>query len=109
MAVAVDVDGTLPDLPAAVEVAAYRIVTEALTNAARHADARRARVSISAGDALRIEVCDDGHGIGDLGVHPSGVGLTSMRRRAEALGGDLAVSSTTGGTTVTATLPLRSS
>jgi signal transduction histidine kinase len=99
--------GSLPVLGPDVEVAAYRIITEALTNAARHADAHHARVEITADDALHIEVIDDGHGIRDLTAHP-GVGLTSMRRRAEALGGDLAVDSTTSGTTVSATLPLRS-
>ncbi|MFC4068887.1 sensor histidine kinase [Actinoplanes subglobosus] len=98
---------SLPTLGPDVEVTAYRIITEALTNVARHADAHHARVRISADEALHIEVTDDGHGIRDLTTH-SGVGLTSMRRRAEALGGDLAVESTTGGTTVSATLPLRS-
>lgn len=98
----------LPVLAPDVEVAAYRIITEALTNAARHAHARHAQVTISADEALHIAVSDDGHGIHpDAGI--AGVGLASMRSRAEALGGGLAVSSTAGGTVVSATLPLSSS
>ena len=53
----------LPELPAAVEVAAYRIVVEALTNVVRHADARTCQVRIRAGDDLTIEVDDDGRGL----------------------------------------------
>ncbi|MEU8661687.1 sensor histidine kinase, partial [Actinoplanes philippinensis] len=98
--------GTLPALGSDVEVAAYRIVTEALTNAARHARAERAWITITADDALHISVSDDGLGIRHEGPH-HGVGLASMRRRAEVLGGGLAVHSTMSGTTVTATLPLR--
>ncbi|GID31521.1 ATP-binding protein [Paractinoplanes brasiliensis] len=102
--VEVNADG-LPTLTPDVETAAYRIVTEALTNVARHAHAHHARVAISASDALHIAVSDDGRGI-----HPTssaGVGLTSMRRRAEALGGGFAVRTDDAGTTITATLPLR--
>ncbi|WP_199516833.1 sensor histidine kinase [Nucisporomicrobium flavum] len=98
----------LPVLAPDVEVAAYRIITEALTNAARHARAEHARVVISADDALHIAVSDDGHGMGSLDAS-AGVGLTSMRRRAEALGGEFGVRSTDAGTTITATLPLRRS
>ncbi|NMO53964.1 GAF domain-containing protein [Actinoplanes sp. TBRC 11911] len=98
--------GTLPVLAPDVEVTAYRIITEALTNAARHAHARQARVTIDADEALHIAVSDDGCGID--ADRTEGVGLSSMRRRAEALGGGLAVHSGDGGTTVTATLPLSS-
>ena len=108
-ALPVDVTATgLPVLATDVEVAAYRIITEALTNAARHAQARHARVTITADEALHIAVSDDGHGM-PADVATAGVGLSSMRRRAEALGGALAVDSGDGGTTVTATLPLSSS
>lgn len=96
--------GDLPVLPASVENAAYRITTEALTNAVRHAVARRVQVTLSApDDALLITVADDGGGVGTA---VPGVGLTSMRRRAETLGGELGVDSAETGTTVTATLPL---
>ncbi|GAA2688301.1 hypothetical protein Apa02nite_034840 [Actinoplanes palleronii] len=99
---------SLPTLAPDIEVAAYRIITEALTNTARHAHARHAHVKITADEALHIVVSDDGHGI-PASVGTTGVGLSSMHRRAEALGGALAVDSTDGGTTVTATLPLSSS
>jgi signal transduction histidine kinase len=98
---------SLPGLPPDIEVAAYRIITEALTNAARHAHARHAQVTITADEALHIAVSDDGCGI-PAAVTTAGVGLSSMRQRAEALGGGLAVDSTGGGTTITATLPLSS-
>ncbi len=99
----------LPALPAAVEVAAYRIVQEATTNAMRHASARRCRVSLaidSGGDGLCIEVEDDGNGIAT--DHPIGVGLASMRERAEELGGSFVIGrGPRGGTRVTARLPCR--
>lgn len=80
----------LPDLPAAVEAAAYRIATEALNNVARHAHARSATVSIGVttapdGSTLDIRVEDDGRGLPP--DHLAGVGLTSMRERATELGG----------------------
>jgi signal transduction histidine kinase len=94
----------LPALPPPVENAAYRITTEALTNAARHAEASAVRVTLAAPDgALEITVSDDGCGVGTA---VAGVGLTSMRHRAETLGGRLGVASAVTGTTVTATLPL---
>jgi signal transduction histidine kinase len=100
-----DVVADLPPLPPQVETAAYRITTEALTNAARHANARQVRISLTAPDrSLRITVADDGRGADADAI--AGVGLTSMRRRAEALGGHLDMQSGSGGTTITATLPL---
>jgi len=87
-----------------VENAAYRITTEALTNVARHARAQEVQVTLAATDkALEVTVSDDGCGVGTA---RAGVGLTSMRRRAETLGGRLGLSSGPGGTTITATLPL---
>lgn len=96
----------LPPLPAAVEVAAYRIATEALTNAARHSQACTSRVELRlTGASLHVEVRDDGVGIGP--GHSRGVGLTAMRERASELGGRCTVvPEGTGGTTVTAVLPL---
>jgi signal transduction histidine kinase len=97
----------LPELPAAVEVAAYRIAVEALTNAVRHADASACRVELAANDGstLRVQIVDDGHGL-PTGVVP-GVGLESIRARAEELGGSLELDRLTGGgTRVLALLPI---
>lgn len=105
--VTIAAEGPLDALPAAVEVAAYRIVAEAVTNCVKHARASTCRVVINAdGATLRLEVADDGVGFG--GPRPDGVGLGSMRERAEELGGALAVEQRPeGGTRVRATLPLR--
>jgi two-component system NarL family sensor kinase len=86
-----------PRLPAAVEVAAYRIAQEALTNVSRHANARHARVSISVADGLHLEIEDDGCGLRPDGL--AGVGLTSMRERATELGGLLEIIRPAGGGT----------
>jgi signal transduction histidine kinase len=95
----------LPDLPAAVEVAAYRITVEAMTNAVRHAGARLCRVRVEAGSQLTIEVTDDGRGLPSP-LRP-GTGIESMRERAEELGGAIAIEPRPGGgTRVLARLPL---
>lgn len=96
-----------PVLPAAVEVATFRIVEEAITNVARHSGATRCKVSVGfMNGKLGLRVCDDGKGIA-LGSEP-GVGTTSMRERAEELGGSMAVRSSPGeGTAVEAFLPTR--
>lgn len=95
----------LAGLPAAVEVAAYRTVAEALTNVVKHAGASSATVSmLRTSAALSVEVSDDGRGIADDVT--AGVGLLSMRERAEELGGQCQVSCPAGGgTTVHAWLP----
>jgi signal transduction histidine kinase len=93
-------------VPAAVEVAAFRIVTEAVTNVVRHAQARRCSVSLARdGSALRVVVCDDGTGRVD--GSPSGHGLATMRERAEELGGSLSIGAADPGLRVTAVLPTR--
>ena len=95
----------LPPLPAAMEVAAYRIAQEALTNVARHANARNCslRIWLDA-RALHLEVRDNGHGWqGD--VH-NGAGLVTMRERAAELGGVCTVTTGSAGTVVQAWLPL---
>jgi two-component system, NarL family, sensor kinase len=99
----------LPPLPAAVEVACYRIVQEAMTNVARHARARTCLVRLSLdeakNEALELEVVDDGVGIS--GDRRAGVGMTSMRERAAELGGTCVVEALpTSGTRVLARLPL---
>jgi signal transduction histidine kinase len=99
-------DGTLSDLPAAVEVAAYRIAQEGVTNAVRHGRAGRVEVRLrSREDALTVEVDDDGTGLAD-DARP-GVGLASMRERAAEVGGWCTVAAHPGGTLVTAHLPRR--
>ena len=97
----------LPPLRAAVEVAAYRIATEAVANAVRHAGAvdLHGRLSGCSGDDLLVEITDDGRGVPADAV--PGVGSTSMRERAAELGGTLDVTTAPGaGTTVRARLPL---
>jgi len=94
-------------LPAAVEVAAYRIALEAITNAVRHAGAHSCRVDISQNGGLVVEVADDGGGLPS--EYRPGIGITSMRERAEELGGSFDVETPLdGGTRVRALLPLRS-
>jgi two-component system NarL family sensor kinase len=108
--VAISAPETLPPLPAAVEVAGYRIITEAMTNAARHSGATRIDVRLTlAGDGLCIEVCDDGGADGRTtgGAWQPGFGLISMRERAAELGGSCqAGPAAGGGGRVTARLPL---
>jgi two-component system, NarL family, sensor kinase len=98
---------TLPALPAAVEVAAYRIVTEALTNIARHAHASRATVTVSVDDGFCLDVQDDGSArtANGHGWRP-GIGLQSMAERVAEVGGTLQVGPTPTGGRVQASLPL---
>lgn len=103
--VTVEADGDLTDLPAAVEVAAYRIACEALHNASRHAGATSCSVRLCLDGALSLEVADDGTGLPD--DYRPGTGLASMRERAEELGGSCTVEARpSGGTLVSARLPL---
>ena len=91
-------------LPAAVEVAAYRIALEAMTNTARHAHASHGLVRVSIDGALHLEITDDGTGLPD--GYRAGVGISSMRERAAELGGRCAISSSPAGTQILATIPL---
>jgi signal transduction histidine kinase len=105
--VSIDADQPLGELPAAVEVAAYRIVTEALTNVTRHSSAGSAVVSLAVRDGqLRVAVHDDGVNVG--GGWQPGVGLTSIRERAAELGGGCAIRLDRTGGRVDVTLPLPS-
>jgi two-component system, NarL family, sensor kinase len=93
-------------LPAAVEVAAFRIVAEAVNNVARHSGARHCTVRIALNGALELEVADDGRGI--RADARANVGLGSMRERAAELGGTLTISRRPGGgTRVHATIPVK--
>ena len=101
----VSADGDLTGLPAAVEVAAYRIAAEALINVHRHARACSCTVRLRRTEALELEITDDGTGIQP--DHPSGVGLLAMHERAAELGGTFQIDSRPGrGTRLTARLPL---
>ena len=101
----VEADDDVEPLPAAVEVAAYRITLEAVTNALRHSGAERCTVSLQREDGtLLLRVRDTGRG---LAADPgAGVGLTSMRERAEELGGTCTVTSGDTGTLVEVRLPI---
>jgi signal transduction histidine kinase len=101
------VSGVERPLPTAVELAAYRIIQEAITNVLRHADADRVRVLLDYGEEeLQVQVEDDGRGV-DV-TTTNGSGLLGMRERAQSLGGTLLVDhSTFGGARVAAVLPLQ--
>ncbi len=99
----------LPDVPAAVEVAVFRVVEEALTNVIRHARASECRVGlevvVNSPISLNLEIVDDGVGVP---ANPnSGIGLRSMRDRVEELGGRFEiVRLSNGGTRISASIPL---
>lgn len=102
----------LPILPAAVEVGAYRIVTEAFLNVVKHARANSCLIRMTLGEeegALRIEVTDNGIGVeSNTAPTEGGLGLYSLRERAEELGGSCSIREIAGGgTQVLAQLPLR--
>ena len=106
---AIVIDLALPPndstLPAAVEIAVYRITTEALTNVVRHAHASRCRVELAIGNHVELDITDDGVGIPD--PRRSGIGLQAMRERVRALGGTLAVTGARPhGTQIHARLPV---
>ncbi|WP_433225671.1 histidine kinase [Microtetraspora malaysiensis] len=95
----------LPALPAAVEVAAFRIASEAMTNVARHSGATRCRVAVEVGGSFELTVADNGCGTDRSTTR--GIGWTSMRERAAELGGSCTISSRPeGGLVVRAVLPL---
>ena len=102
----VDAPSSLPALPAAVEVSAYWIAQEALTNITRHANARSCHLRLAVETTvLRLEIEDDGTG---LATATAGVGLQTMRERATEVGGTCEIGSgAMGGTLVAAMLPWR--
>jgi signal transduction histidine kinase len=99
------VEGTPRELPAPVDVSAYRVVQESLTNTLKHARASRARIRVRYGrDGLEVEVADDGVGATST---EGGRGLAGMRERVTLLGGELSARNTPGGGfTVLARVPL---
>ena len=108
LSVALDLEDLTEPMPAATELALYRIATEALTNVVRHSNARRCQVRARRGaDEVVLEVSDDGQGLNDPSV--PGVGLRSMNERAAELGGRVALhDNSSGGLTVRVNLPLTS-
>jgi signal transduction histidine kinase len=109
LSVSVQAPRELPDLPAAVEVAVYRITQEALTNVARHAQAHSCVVRLAlkeeVNEEVGLEIVDNGVGI--PAERSAGVGLSSMRERASELGGSCVVEAAPeGGTRVLVHLPL---
>ncbi len=107
LTVSIDAPRFLPSLPAAVEVAVFRIAQEALTNVIRHAQANYCIIRLELDEAigmLKLEVKDNGRGLSSK--REVGVGLHSMRERAEELGGTWTIESlSTGGTHIVAQLP----
>jgi signal transduction histidine kinase len=104
--IVVEIEGPLPFLPAAVEVVAYRIATEAMTNVVRHAEASSCIVRLAVDrDGLIVEVSDDGRGIDPTSA--AGVGLRSIDERAAEVGGEVDfLARPSGGTIIRARLPL---
>jgi len=105
--VRVEAPEELPPLPAAVEVAAYRITQEALTNVLHHSQAHNCLVRLDLADELRVEILDDGVGLATGRDRNGGLGMLSMHERAVELGGSCIVElAPGGGTRVLASLPL---
>lgn len=97
----------LPDLAPEVELVVYRVAQEALTNVLRHAAARSVGLSLTRrGDAVVLEVRDDGRGFDVDGATREGAGLLGMRDRAVLVGGTLRVDSDRGGTRVRLEVPV---
>ena len=106
--VSLDVEGDAAQLPVGVGLTVYRVVQEALTNVVKHAGPAHVDVRVRCGDAVEIEVSDDGRGprIGDA-LPSAGQGLIGMRERVELFGGELHVGPRPGGGfRVRATLPV---
>jgi two-component system, NarL family, sensor histidine kinase DevS len=108
--IAVDIEANRDSarLPGEVETALYRIVQEALTNVAKHAEATRVSVVVTRrGNVVTAVIEDDGQGFGAGGGSGEGLGLVGMKERVGLLGGRLAIESTEGaGTTVVAEVPV---
>ena len=106
--IAIDAEVELGDEPLRreLELAAYRLVQEALTNVVRHAGATHARVAVRRlPGSLELTIDDDGAGF-DPASRPAGFGLQGMRERAELAGGALEIESSESGTAVAARLPI---
>jgi signal transduction histidine kinase len=112
LSVDVEVTGKAPPVPAAAQLAAYRIIQESLTNVARHAGRARVTVRVTYDNAdVHVEIDDDGPALSPgASAIGTGSGISGMRERATALGGDLSAGFRRGGGfRVSARLPVRSS
>ncbi|MEM6430714.1 MAG: histidine kinase [Deinococcota bacterium] len=107
LSIVFEVAGDLEHLPAATEVASYRIIMEAVHNIVKHANATKAKVRMNSQPAeLNIYICDNGVGL--VAPAPDGLGLQSIHERAEELGGGVEfVDNQTGGMCILVTLPAR--
>jgi signal transduction histidine kinase len=106
--VEVQIEGEATGLPAGVDLTAYRLIQEALTNAIKHAGATSAEVVVRYGDgAVELLVADDGRGLSDGAAESGGHGLVGMRERVAVYGGELeAGPRPEGGYSLRARLPL---
>src|SRR5579864_1376874 len=104
--VSLEIHGSQRPLSATIELSAFRIIQEALTNTLKHADAEHVRVRIRYGDRLELEIRDDGAGKGEDGNDVGGNGLVGMRERVSLLGGTLKAGPTVGGYSVNAEIPI---
>ena len=101
------IEGEPHQLPPGLDVAAYRVVQEALTNVVKHAGAARARVTVAySPDQLRLEITDSGRGSGGTAINGGGHGLVGMRERVGLYGGELTAGRQGGGFAVRARIPL---
>jgi signal transduction histidine kinase len=108
LATTLEVTGDARELPAGVDLAAYRIVQEAVTNVRRHAGASRVAVRVAYGEGeVRLEVVDDGRGPGEGAVNGTGHGMVGMRERVALYGGTVEAGPAPGrGFSVRAVLPV---
>ncbi len=107
--VIVEIDPNLPALPDVYNVTLYRVLQEALTNVAKHAQASRVWVELSVDDnSINLVIQDNGRGLHAQDNHTHGIGLTGMNERLSLVGGKLLLRSVLeGGTILTASLPMR--
>ena len=102
--ITIDASDEFPPLSAALEVALYRIIMEAVTNVRRHAQAHTCSVRLTAHAMIEVEIVDDGQGLPE--EVRAGIGFISMRERAAELGGICTITGgATQGTIVRATFP----
>ena len=105
LAVSLEIEGLQRPLPPSVEMSAYRIVQEALTNSLKHAKAEQVRIRIRYSDTLEVDVRDDGRGAANGAATP-GRGLIGMRERVTLLGGTLTAGPDAEGYRVRADIPI---